>query len=174
MSTSRKSIGTAIVAFALAIMMIAMGISTVASMDISGSSNGLQKMGKALKNATNYAASSNEIVQSINTLTKGIDNGKTRHNVRVALIMVIGILEICAGVMVLINFFLPGNLRSAKALFMWLVFVLWLIVLILVDITGTNGILGNAFNNLQTALAWLASLGLHCLILGAIIVTKED
>ncbi len=173
MASGKKSVGAVIVAFALAVMMIAMGISTVTSMDVSSSANSVEKAFKGLKNAATNATSQNEIVQAINSITSNIENYESRHNTRVVLVIIIGILEIAAGVLVIVNFFMPYKRSALKNCLMWIVFALWCLVLVLVDITGGNGIMGNAFKNSHTCLAWLASLSTHALILGAILIAKD-
>ena len=161
----KKSVGAVIVAFALAVMLIVMGINTV-SLNTSGSSSDAGKFFKGVGNRISSQFSGNEVANSIYYLTK--DN-RTMGDI---LVWIVGILEIAAGAMVFVCFFLP--MKGVKNILMWIVFALWCVVLVLVDVTGNNGICGNAFKDGSHVLSWLASLSSHVLILGAILVAKDN
>ena len=92
----------------------------------------------------------------------------------VTVVIIVGICEIAAGVLVLLNFFLPIGFAKLKNLFMWIVFAIWCVVLVLVDVLGNNGIVGDAFKNGTHVLLWLKSLSSHLLILGAILIAKSN
>lgn len=165
MAKSSKSIGSVIVTFALAIMLIVMGAQAFTS-----AGNGKSGFGGRLTSGFNATFNGDEVTQSVHYLLKNNKN----HDLVVAVVIIVGILELAAGVFVLLNFFLPVGMKKIKNIFMWIVFAIWCCVLVLVDILGANGIAGDAFKNGTHALAWIKSLSAHLLILGAILVAKAN
>ncbi|MCR5698214.1 MAG: hypothetical protein K6G52_01095 [Treponemataceae bacterium] len=162
---SKKSVGTLIITFALAVLLIVMGTQVLSS-----SGNASSGFGKRLSAGITAMINGDEISSSVQYLFR-----ENRNNDLVnAIIIIIGILEICAGALVLINFFLPIKLHTVKSLLMWIVFGLWCLVIAVVDVLGNNGILGDAFKNSTHVLAWLKGLCIHLIILGSILVAKNN
>ena len=161
---AKRSVGTTIVTFALAIMLIVMGTQAFSSVG-----NGKSGFGGRISSQINGMINGDEVVGAVHSILKDSKN----HNLVVAVVIIVGVLELSAGVLVLLNFFLPVGMKGLKSLFMWIVFGIWCAVFVLVDILGSNGILGDAFKNSAHVLAWLKSLSTHLLILGAILVAKN-
>jgi len=162
---SRNSVGTLIITFALAILLIVMGTQV-----LSTTGNASSGFGKRLSSGITAMINGDEVTSSVQYLFRENRN----NNLVNAIIMIIGILEICAGALVLINFFLPIKLYTVKSLLMWIVFALWCVVIAVVDVLGNNGILGDAFKNTTHVLAWLKGLSMHLIILGSILVAKNN
>ena len=165
MAKSNKSIGSIIITLALAIMLIVMGTQAFTS-----AGNGKSGFGGRLTSGVNALVNGDEVTLAVHNLL----NDNKNHGLVVTVVIIVGILEVAAGLLVLLNFFLPIGMGKTKKLLMWIVFGIWCVVLVLVDVLGSNGITGDAFKNGTHTLAWLKSLSVHLLILGAILVAKDN
>lgn len=108
----------------------------------------------------------NEVAYAVNSL---ISNGSAAD----AVIIALGIIELLAGVFLLLQLFVNTGIRLTRVL-MLVIIVVWIAVVILVDIMGKSGILGgNVFSSLSSLLAYFKQLSAHLLVLGSVVVVKD-
>lgn len=105
----------------------------------------------------------NEIASAIHSLTKG--------NLANILIILMGLLQLCSGIFLILGFFM--NVGSFNKVALTLILIMWLVVIFLVDIISKGGLINGAFRNLNSFLAFLKVLSAHLLVLGAILSVKE-
>ena len=77
-----------------------------------------------------------------------------------------------AGVFLLISLFTTVGKLADVVLF--IIMVMWIIVIVLVDILGSRGILGNAFKSFSSIISYMKTLSGHLLVLGAILIVKRN
>lgn len=148
---SRKSTSMLVLQIALALVLIVTGIVTV-------------QLNGGFVGKVQSLLGGNEIA---NAVYKMIDNYKVANVV----IMVIGICEIAAGAFLLLSLFV--NIGALTSTLLIAIMIMWLVVIVLVDILGKNGIVGSAFTSGANFLAWLKVFASHLLILGAILAVKD-
>ena len=105
----------------------------------------------------------NELASAVHSFLKG--------DMANIVIILLGILELIAGVFLLAEFFVDTG--SISSFVLLIILILWIVVIALVDVLGTGGLLKGAFKNMNTFLAFLKSLTAHLLILGAILHVRE-
>lgn len=83
--------------------------------------------------------------------------------------IVFGIIEIVAGVFLLLRLFVFLN-TSLDTLLMIIIMICWIVAIIMIDFVGNDGL----FNNFDSGfLGWLNRFARHLLILGAVIKVKD-
>lgn len=83
--------------------------------------------------------------------------------------IVFGIIEIVAGVFLLLRLFVFLN-TSLDTLLMIIIMICWIVAIVMIDFVGNDGL----FNNLDNGfLGWLNRFARHLLILGAVIKVKD-
>mgnify|MGYP004450656259 FL=1 len=85
------------------------------------------------------------------------------------LCIVFGIIEIVAGVFLLLRLFVFLN-TSLDTLLMIIIMICWLAAIIMIDFVGNDGLLKNLDSGF---LGWLNRFAKHLLILGAVIKVKD-
>lgn len=105
----------------------------------------------------------NEIASAIHSITKG--------DLANILIILMGILQLGAGVFLILGFFM--NVDSFNSMALTVILIMWLVVIFLVDVVGRGGLLGGAFRNFSAFLSFLKVLSAHLLVLGAILSVRE-
>ncbi|MBE6350571.1 MAG: hypothetical protein E7062_07515 [Spirochaetaceae bacterium] len=152
MGTKKGGLGFVFIQIALAIFLIVSGIITV---QLDGSVFGNIKA----------SFSGNEIASAVyNIFGHGDISG--------LIIIVLGIFEIIAGVFLFMRFFVAMGKWSDTFLFIIMCF--WIAVIVLVDILGSYGILGSAFESTGSFMAFLKSLSSHLLVLGSMLLVQRS
>lgn len=83
--------------------------------------------------------------------------------------IVFGIIEIVAGVFLLLRLFVFLN-TSLDTLLMIIIMICWIVAIVMIDFVGNDGL----FNNFDSGfLGWLNRFARHLLILGAVIKVKD-
>ena len=85
------------------------------------------------------------------------------------LCIVFGIIEIVAGVFLLLRLFVFLN-TSLDTLLMIIIMICWIAAIIMIDFVGNDGLLKNLDSGF---LGWLNRFAKHLLILGAVIKVKD-
>lgn len=94
-----------------------------------------------------------------------IFNGDVAH----VCCIVFGIIEIIAGVFLLLRLFVVLN-TNLDSLLMIIIMICWIVAIIMIDFVGNNSL----FNNLNSGfLSFINRFSRHLLVLGAIIKVKD-
>ena len=150
MAVSNNSLGAMILRIALALFLVVSGILTL-QLD-SGFFGRLQ---------AGFAG--NELASAVYSFLDG-----DAANI---VVILLGICELIAGVFLLAQIFVDtGNVSN---LALTIIMILWIVVIALVDVLGSNGLLNGAFKSTANFLSFLKVLSAHLLVLGAILVVKE-
>ncbi len=107
--------------------------------------------------------SGNEIATAVHSFLKG--------DMANVVIVCLGILELVAGLFLILEFFMDTRAFSGLALLV--ILILWIVVIVLVDVIGKGGLLDGAFKSSAAFLSFLKVLGAHLLVLGAIMSAQE-
>ncbi len=107
--------------------------------------------------------SGNELATAVHGFLKG--------DLANLVVVVLGLLELAAGVFIILGFFMDTG--SFNKLALMIILILWIVVIFLVDVVGKGGLLDGAFKSLGTLLSFLKVLSAHLLVLGAIMTAKE-
>lgn len=83
--------------------------------------------------------------------------------------IVFGIIEIVAGVFLLLRLFVFLN-TSLDTLLMIIIMICWIVAIVMIDFVGNDGLFKNLDNGF---LGWLNRFARHLLILGAVIKVKD-
>ena len=150
MSVSKKSLGGMLLQIALGLFLLATGIMTL---QLDGTFGSFQA-----------SLDGNEVANVIYDLLDG--------NLAKITVIAIGICELLAGVFLLISLFTTVGKLADVVLF--IIMVMWIIVIVLVDILGSRGILGNAFKSFSSIISYMKTLSGHLLVLGAILIVKRN
>ncbi len=148
MAVSKKTLSGVILQIAVALFLVVSGILTV------------QLDGGILSQAKSVLGG--------NELASAVYKVFGRGDFTTIIVMILGICELIAGVFLLINFFV--DTAKVTNIFLLVIIILWLIVIALVDIMGNGGLLGGAFNSMNSVLSFLKNLSAHLLVLGALLV----
>lgn len=150
MATSRISPASMVLRIALAVFLIVTGIMTL-------------QLDSGLLGKIQAGFSGNELAIAVRSFLKG-----DTANV---VIVLLGILELVSGLFLVAGFFMDTGAFNKLALFV--IMALWIVVIVLVDVVGKGGILGDAFKTMGSLLAFLKVLSAHLLVLGAIMTAQE-
>ena len=150
MALEKTSLSTFVLRIALACFLIVAGILTL-------------QLDSGLLGKLQAGFAGNEIANAIHSMTKG--------DLANILIILMGILQLGAGVFLILGFFM--NVGSFNKVVLAIILIMWLVVIFLVDIIGKGGLLGGAFKNMNTFLSFLKVFSAHLLVLGAILSVKE-
>lgn len=150
MAVSNRSLSGLVLRIALAFFLIISGILTL-------------QLDSGLVGRLQAEFGGNEIASAVHSFLKG--------DAANLVVIFLGILELIAGVFLLMEFFV--NTGSFSSFVLLIILILWIVVIVLVDIIGAGGLLKGAFRNMNTFLAFLKSLTAHLLILGAILHVRE-
>ncbi len=108
-----------------------------------------------------------------NEVASAISHLVSNKSVANILIIVFGIIEFLAGIFLLIHLFVATGTNFTEAL-MIIIMIVWLIVIIIVDVLGHNGLLGgHVFGNIRSVMTFLKQLSAHLLVLGAVMTVKN-
>lgn len=151
MPVNKASLSNVILRIALACFLIATGILTL-------------QLDSGWFGKIQAGFGGNEIANAVHSLVKG--------DFASILIILLGILELAAGVFLIVGFFI--NVGSFNRVALFAIMILWIVVIVLVDILGDGGLLGGAFKNLGSFLSFLKVLSAHLLVLGAILSSSEN
>lgn len=150
MALQKSSLSGFVLRIALACFLIVVGILTL-QLD----------SGIVGKVQANFAG--NEIALAIHSFAKG--------GLANILIILMGILQLGAGIFLILGFFM--NVDSFNNMALTVILIVWFVVIFLVDVVGHGGLLGGAFRSLGTFLSFLKVFSAHLLVLGAILSARE-
>lgn len=155
MANSNKSLGLLVLNIAMAIFLIVSGILTL-------------QLDSSFLGQIQASFSGNEVASAVYSIFKG-----DLRNLANPIIIILGICEIIAGAFIILNMFVDtGNIKS---IFLLVIMIVWIVVIVLVDVLGKNGICGDAFKSTKNVLAFFKSLSAHLMVLGAILsVSKKN
>lgn len=82
------------------------------------------------------------------------------------LCIVFGIIELLAGVLLIIELFAGDRFGKFDNILMFIIMIVWIVAIVLVDFLGKGGILNGGTRNF---LEWLYNFASHLIVLGAMI-----
>lgn len=87
------------------------------------------------------------------------------------LCIVFGIVELIAGVFLILSIFIGDKFGSLGKILMIIIMVVWIIAIVLIDFLGSGSLLkhGSHWN----FLAWLYNFAYHLIVLGALVVLQD-
>ncbi|MCQ2610342.1 MAG: hypothetical protein MJ169_01210 [Treponema sp.] len=89
-------------------------------------------------------------------------------NVEKILVIAFGVIELLAGIFLLLELFLGDIFGKLDSLFVFIIIIVWIVAIVLSDFFGKGGILhGAAF------LPWLYSFASHLVVLGGLFAIKD-
>ena len=93
------------------------------------------------------------------------------RNVESILCIVFGIIELIAGVFLILELFIGDKIGSLSKILMIIIMVVWIIAIVLIDFIGSGSLLnhGSRWN----FLSWLYNFAYHLIVLGAIVVLQN-
>lgn len=92
-------------------------------------------------------------------------SGDVRNIVRIAF----GIIELLAGIFLLLRLFVPVS-TTVDTLLMVIIAIVWIVAIVLIDFLGDSGILHNGAHDI---LSWLKQLSWHLLVLGSVLLVRN-
>ena len=92
-------------------------------------------------------------------------------NVESILCIVFGIIELVAGVFLILELFIGDRFGALGKILMIIIMIVWIIAIVLIDFLGSGSLLnhGSHWNFLK----WLYDFAYHLIVLGAIIVLQN-
>ena len=92
-------------------------------------------------------------------------------NVESILCIVFGVIELIAGVFLILSIFIGDKFGSFGKILMIIIMVVWIIAIVLIDFLGDGSLLnhGSRWN----FLSWLYNFAYHLIVLGAIVVLQN-
>ena len=90
-------------------------------------------------------------------------------NVSQIVCVIFGVIELFAGVILLIKLFV-NTVSVMDAVLMFIVMAVWIVAIVLIDILGSGGLLHGCGGNI---LSYCRNLSQHLLVLGAIFIVKD-
>lgn len=102
---------------------------------------------------------------------KAIRNIIDQKNVESILCIVYGVIELIAGVFLILELFIGDRFGVLGNVLMIIIMIIWILAVILIDFIGSGSLInhGNHWNFLN----WLYDFAYHLIVLGAIIVLNN-
>ena len=93
------------------------------------------------------------------------------RNIESILCIVFGIIELIAGVFLILSVFIGDKFGSLGKILMIIIMIVWIVAIVLIDFLGSGSLLkhGSHWN----FLSWLYGFAYHLIVLGAIIVLQD-
>ena len=93
------------------------------------------------------------------------------RNVESILCIVFGIIELIAGVFLILELFIGDKIGSLSKILMIIIMIVWIIAIVLIDFIGSGSLLnhGSRWN----FLSWLYNFAYHLIVLGALVVLQN-
>ena len=93
------------------------------------------------------------------------------RDIESVLCIVFGIIELVAGIFLLLQLFIGDKLGSFNNILMIIIIIVWIIAIVLIDFLGSGSLLkhGPAWN----FLSWLYDFAYHLIVLGALVVLQD-
>ena len=93
------------------------------------------------------------------------------RNVESILCIIFGIIELIAGVFLILELFIGDKIGSLGKILMMIIIVVWIIAIVLIDFLGSGSLLkhGSHWN----FLSWLYGFAYHLIVLGALVVLQD-
>ncbi|MDY5121148.1 MAG: hypothetical protein SPE48_04440 [Treponema porcinum] len=92
-------------------------------------------------------------------------------NVENVLVVVFGVIELLAGIFLILELFMGDQFGKLDNILMLIVMIVWIVAIILMDFLAKGGLL-NGFNA-KNFLEWLYTFAAHLIILGAMITLND-
>ena len=87
-------------------------------------------------------------------------------NVEGILVIVLGIIEVVAGVLLIVGLFVGDKLASFNSILLLIVMIVWIAAIVLIDFLGGDGIFNGGAKHF---LRWCYQFAAHLIVLGALI-----
>ncbi len=84
------------------------------------------------------------------------------------LVIVFGIIELIAGVFLILELFIGDKIGSVAKVFTLIIIIVWIIAIILIDFLGGNGLFKQ-----NDFLKWCYDFAYHLIVLGALLVLQN-
>ncbi len=91
-------------------------------------------------------------------------------NVEKILAVVFGVIELLAGILLVVELFCGDQFGKFDNLIMLIVIVVWIVAIVLIDFLGNNGILNGGGRDI---FKWLYSLAGHLIVLGSMLILND-
>ncbi len=93
------------------------------------------------------------------------------RNVESILCIIFGVIELIAGVFLILDIFLGDRLGGLGKILMMIILIVWIIAIVLIDFLGSGSLFnhGSHWNFLN----WLYDFAYHLIVLGAILVLQN-
>ena len=93
------------------------------------------------------------------------------RNIESILCIVFGVIELIAGVFLILELFIGEKLGGLGKILMIIIMVMWIIAIVLIDFLGS----GSLFNHGSrwNFLSWLYDFAYHLIVLGALVVLQD-
>ena len=98
---------------------------------------------------------------------KGIFAGDVRN----ILVIVFAVIEIIAGILLIVGLFVPNSMASFNKILLLIIIIVWIVAIVLIDFLGNGGIFHSGSRNF---LSWLYQFANHLIVLGALIVLQNS
>lgn len=92
-------------------------------------------------------------------------------NVKNVLVVVFGVIELLAGIFLILELFMGDQFGKLDNILMLIVMIVWIVAIVLMDFLAKGGLL-NGFNA-KNFLEWLYTFAAHLIILGAMITLND-
>mgnify|MGYP003523944306 FL=1 len=92
-------------------------------------------------------------------------------NVENDLVVVFGVIELLAGIFLILELFMGDQFGKLDNILMLIVMIVWIVAIVLMDFLAKGGLL-NGFNA-KNFLEWLYTFAAHLIILGAMITVND-
>ncbi|MBQ5470894.1 MAG: hypothetical protein IIT58_02690 [Treponema sp.] len=91
-------------------------------------------------------------------------------NVESILVIVLGIIEVVAGVLLIVGLFLPTSLGAFNSILLLVVMIVWICAIVLIDFLGGHGLFNGGAKHF---LSWCYQFADHLIVLGALILLQS-
>lgn len=91
-------------------------------------------------------------------------------NVENILVVVFGVIELLAGVFLILELFMGDQFGKLDNILMLIVMIVWIVAIVLMDFVGNGGLFNGGTDNF---LKWLYTFAGHLIVLGAMITLND-
>ena len=92
-------------------------------------------------------------------------------NIESILCIVFGIIELVAGIFLILELFIGEKLGGFGKVLMIIIMVVWIIAIVLIDFLGKGGLLNHKSS--WNFLSWLYNFAYHLIVLGALVMLQD-
>lgn len=92
-------------------------------------------------------------------------------NIESILCIVFGIIELVAGIFLILDLFLGNKIGALGNILMVIIMIVWIVAIVLIDFLGSGSLLNHGSH--WNFLSWLYDFAYHLIVLGALIVLQN-